>query len=279
MRGADRAIAGAWLHDRRDPTRFRDGSARSSSRGDVHRDPCSRPMGQHEGGSGLVERVQHVIVHPARVTELERRPHAAGQPNEHVSQELGVAGQRGRQLEQHGSQGAPELTRPLPESRDRIRRIPQAPNVGEVAAHLDREHEPRGHLRRPRREGVRRRKPVERGVDLDRRHASAEVREPRSLGQALGVDVLTPVAVDPAARPDEHRPSPFAFSRPTSDISTTSVTPRMEVEKSVRPRESALISTSSMITSNAPVTFRTPSALNSTRTGAPWRHRSTSRCG
>src|SRR5688572_3048408 len=133
-----------------------------------------------------------------------------------------------RQLREKFFQAAikPELRRELPEDgselvferedagseevRQRDASVSQLQHVGDVAAALDREREPRRHLGVPRRI---RRGPlerIERTVELDGVEALRGEAELTPLQQTWRVKLATPARVSPAGYPD---PDPGAASR------------------------------------------------------------------
>ena len=173
-------------------------------------------------GTVLGEHLPHLLGPPGGVARLHRDLDARGPPGavrrvrpgaavaaerrQAGRQPLGVGGQVRRELQQHRPQPAAEPAGRGHQLGHRFLRVPQAPDVGEVTARLDRHNEIGGDSRLPAGERVAGGEPVEGAVVLDRRVLAGVIRQPVVLRQVRRVQGAAPVAVLPAggAHDDGH---------------------------------------------------------------------------
>ena len=148
-----------------------------------------------------------VLVEPARVAELEAVT-AGRKLVQRRAQALQVASEVPGQLPQDRPQlaGVDQRLDPLVEALHALLEVGEAFDVRQVAARLYREQEVGRSLRRPVRDGVTRRQPIEGRVDLDRVEEGGVVLEPPPRRHACRIHPLTPVAVVPARAADPHGP-------------------------------------------------------------------------
>src|SRR3954454_11238762 len=182
---------------------------------EAHERPVGRQLERLEGALGVVadgqrdlvpaQQLVDLLAEPARVAELEAV--APGrQQVEGAGERVVVALEPLRQLPQH----RPELRRAderldaLVEAPDPLLDVAQLLHVDEVAARLEREHEPGRRLLHPPRDRVARGEAVEGRVDLDGVEDLGVAREPARLAHALRIEDAAPRAVLPAAAADAH---------------------------------------------------------------------------
>jgi hypothetical protein len=150
------------------------------------------------------EQVADLVVEPALVPGLDRDPHRGRERAQGLVQRRRVGLQGRRELEQHRAELAAEPAGALQQAADRLLGVAQAPDVGEVAAGLDRHHEVGRGAVRPALEGRRLGQPVEGVVGLDGGEPVGVVLQPAGLGEPVRVEPAAPVPVLPARRPDQH---------------------------------------------------------------------------
>jgi hypothetical protein len=109
---------------------------------------------------------------------LDREAHASGELAQAVVQQRRLGGERRRQLDEHRPQRPAQAAGRFEEPVHRFAGIAQPPHVREIAADLDRHHEPVGHPLPPPRERLPRREPVEGAVVLYGRKALCVVLQP-----------------------------------------------------------------------------------------------------
>src|SRR5512133_228818 len=175
--------------------------------------PVGRQLESAEGGrravrdhqSGAVLSQEHVaLLHvPARLAELEAVA-PLGKRRERRGQPLVVPLERRRQLPEHRPEPrrAPERLDALVEAPDAAFEVRQPPDVRQVAARLDREHEAGRRVSDPALDRRDVGEPVEGRVELDGVEELCVVLEPALRGESFRVDALAPVGVVPARAPD-----------------------------------------------------------------------------
>src|SRR5207253_10211732 len=100
------------------------------------------------------------------------------------------------------------------EQLERFQRFSEPPDVREESAGLHRDHEPLRRDLAPANERRHLGEAIEGVVQLRRREPRGEEGEPLALWELFGVEATAPVAILPAARPDEnHAPSYSPASR------------------------------------------------------------------
>jgi hypothetical protein len=146
--------------------------------------------------------------------ELEAVP-AGGQLTEGAGEPVVVAPKGARKLPEHRAHlwRSCERLDSLVEALQTRPEIGEALHVGQVAAHLDGEDEPRRALLDPTGDSRAVREPVEGVVDLDRVKELRVVLEPAARRQPLRVHAPAPVLIVPAGAADP-------------DLSHTAVVPR-----------------------------------------------------
>lgn len=181
------------VHERTDPP--------PSARRAVH-------VVQAESDAVAMEKVEHAVVVPARVAELDN---VAISPREHLQEcleSLQIHRPAGRQLIQDRSEPGTEMDGTLEKSGDRLFGILELLQMGQEPAGLHRVHEPPGCLIAPPGECRGIGQLVEAVVDLNRIERPGIVCEPLGDGELSRVEVAAPVAILPAGTAD---PDPLAI--------------------------------------------------------------------
>ena len=171
------------------------------------------PVRPRQRRAPVREDLPHLVRPAGFVAHLDRHPQPGRPDTAEFSQRLvqqpRVAPPRRRQLQQDRPERVPEPGRRTQEPAHGLGRVLQPPDVGQVAARLDRHHEIRRSPLRPRRERLPRRQPVERVVVLHRGELLRVELQPSALRNPRRIQHAPPVPVLPPRRPDQPRHSVF----------------------------------------------------------------------
>src|SRR5581483_4859782 len=160
-------------------------------------------VGQAEGRAPLGQHRLGLAVPPGGMAELDGQPPLLREQPQRPVEPFAVGLQVGGQLEEHRPELRAEVPGVVDEAGHRLLGVPEALDVGQVAAGLHADDEVVGGGLGPGGEGLRLREAVEGVVDLHRGEAAAVVVEPRPLRQLGRVERTPPVLVLPARCPDE----------------------------------------------------------------------------
>src|SRR5918994_7833407 len=100
--------------------------------GNNERSSESRPVGEDQRVSPIVEHAEHLVLQPRRIAELERGPHIPRQPRDEVTKPRDVGRKPRRQLEQNRSELRVEARRTHPEELHPVLGVPEPLQVREV---------------------------------------------------------------------------------------------------------------------------------------------------
>src|SRR6185437_1661646 len=158
----------------------------------------------------------HLVGEPRRVPELDGHPMVPREGPEGAGQGVDVDLQGRWELQQHRPQLRAEPLEPAGQPVHRFGGLPEATNVREIAAGLDRHDEVVGSPRRPVGEGTAFGEAVEGAVGLHGGEPVGVVLEPMGLGYVSGIEGGAPVVVQPTRRADvnRHRRHPKGGSPP-----------------------------------------------------------------
>src|SRR2546426_505490 len=166
-----------------------------------------RGVGDAQGGVARAEQAVGLVVEPARVAELERRPEPRRELGEEVAEPIGRLPEIGRELEEDRAELVPERAGGVAEVPERLVHVAEPGHVRDPLRRLQDEDEAGRRRVAPRRERPRVRHPVERRVDLDRREAldvpgeHLRGREVGGIERALPLGVVVPGRADAERQP------------------------------------------------------------------------------
>ena len=151
----------------------------------------------------LPEQLAQLRREPAVVAGLDRETGPALEGADRALEAVEIDLQARRELEQDRPEPVTEDRGPLHQVVDRPLRLLEAADVAEVPTRLDREPKVVRHRVAPPLEGVGRRHPIERDVQLDRLEVLGVVREPVAGLEEPRIERPAPVAIVEPGRADE----------------------------------------------------------------------------
>src|SRR5260221_6209517 len=158
-----------------------------------------------EGGVVLAQEAIDGGLMPGGIAQLEGVTMLSREDAQESRQTLQIAGPVWWQLKQDGSQLLAQDLQTLQEAGERILRIRELLQVGQIAAGFGGETEITRRLPAPVAQSIRRREPVETCVDLDGRKPLCVGRQHSRRRLVRGIERPAPVRVGPARRADVYR--------------------------------------------------------------------------
>ena len=157
---------------------------------------------EHEGGVVARQRLVHVVVQPALVTQLDRPAERSGGEGQERVETGDVSTPPRRELDEVRAQRRPEPLNSVEVVRQPALGVGQLPAMGAIGPDLHGVLEPGRRLGGPLLNGRHGRQPVEGAVQLDRVEALGVAGEPTTGWESVRIHQAAPVAVLPARATD-----------------------------------------------------------------------------